>query len=682
MHKLWNSFTLILTALALAACGPTIFAQEAQPRPVAPAVATVQITPATAEAEVGKPLKFTAVAKDASGNTLNDKPSAWFAAPFDLAAADDTGTISFFQPGEVLVGALVGGKAGFTKVIVKATPVARIEIENVVKPIVVGGTAKLSATARSSNGNPRNDALIAWASDNPSVATIDAAGVVTGVAPGRATLRATSGSGSGNVAITVVKSTLTGLSIEPRTANARTGDVVRFNARAQGAGDQVDNFVARWAVTGDGATIGPDGGFVAERPGTYIVTATSGTHQSVASIVVAPRNVERDIEVVGHALSKDMTDGKGAVIPTAEQWIFGNYAYVSTIWDKLLVYDISDPAHPKLTDTIKVDARTVNDVSTTADGKIAVITREGASSRKNGIVFLDTSDMAHPKIVSEYTATVTGGVHSAFIDGHYVYLTDDTTGSMRVIDFRDVKNPKEVSRWQTESDVVTTIRTKEGETIAGRYLHDLQVKDGLAYLAYWRDGLVILDVGKGIKGGSPENPQLVSRLPFNHYELYGHGWLAGTHSVFRYKNYVFVGDEVFPPIFDIHDKKRIPVRGIIHVVDVSDIERPRKVAEYPVPEAGAHNMWVEDDIMYMGYYNGGGRIVDVSGELRGDLYRQGREIAHLWAGHPEGYRPNLPFTWGAQPHKGLIYFNDVNTGLWVVKLAGPKIKGSTTEPGK
>ncbi|HYO91890.1 MAG TPA: Ig-like domain-containing protein, partial [Pyrinomonadaceae bacterium] len=386
MRKFWNSFFLIWTAAVLAASGPTVLAQQTQPSPAAaPAIATVEITPATAEAEVGKPLKFTAIAKDASGNRLNEQPSAWFAAPFDLAAADDTGTISFFQPGEVLVGALVGGKAGFTKVIVKPTAVARVDITNVARPIVVGGTAKLSATARAANGNPRNDAVIAWASDNPSIATVDAAGVVTGVAPGSATLRATSGSGSGSATITVVKSTLTGLSIEPRTANARTGDVVRFNARAQGAGDQVDNFIARWAVTGDGATIDPDGGFVAERPGTYVVTATSGSHQAVASIVVAPRNVEREIQIVGHALTKDMLDGNGAVIPTAEQWIFGNYAYVSTIWDKLLVYDISDPAHPKLTDTIKVDARSVNDVSTTADGKIAVITREGASSRKNGI---------------------------------------------------------------------------------------------------------------------------------------------------------------------------------------------------------------------------------------------------------------------------------------------------------
>jgi len=123
------------------------------------------------------------------------------------------------------------------------------------------------------------------------------------------------------------------------------------------------------------------------------------------------------------------------------------------------------------------------------------------------------------------------------------------------------------------------------------------------------------------------------------------------------------------------------VRGIVHVVDVSDINQPRKVAEYPVPEGGAHNMWVEDDVMYVGYYSGGGRIVDVSGELRGDLYQQGREIARVWTGDPEGFRANLPFTWGAQPHKGLIYFNDINSGLWIMKLGEKIEKGSTTSPG-
>jgi hypothetical protein len=70
--------------------------------------------------------------------------------------------------------------------------------------------------------------------------------------------------------------------------------------------------------------------------------------------------------------------------------------------------------------------------------------------------------------------------------------------------------------------------------------------------------LIILDVGAGLKGGSPENPQFVSQLRFNHNELYGNGWLAGTHSVYRYKNYVFIGDEVFPGSSTSSQPKRFP----------------------------------------------------------------------------------------------------------------------------
>jgi plastocyanin len=661
------SYLLVLVVLSTS----KTFAQQSAPAP-AGKLSTVEITPATADIAVGQKVKFTVVAKDATGNVVDVKPSTWVAAPFDLAGVDESGTVSFFAPGEVLVGAIVNGKPTFTTVKVKIGPVARIDIDPVNTPLVVGATRKLSTVARGAEGNPRSDVVVSWISSNPSVATVDAAGVVMGISPGQAKITGTSGTGSGSVNVTVVKSSLTGLSIEPRSTSARTGDVVRFNVRAKSG--PAGNDAVRWTVSGPAATIDPDGGFVAELPGSYVITAASGPEEAVASVVVAPRNAERSLDVVGRVRVKDSA--------SAEEWIIGNHAYLSTIADKFMVYDISNPASPKLTDTIKVDARIINDISTTADGKILVISREGASNRKNGIAFYDTSDPAHPKLISEYTDTVTGGVHSAFVDGHYVYLTDDATGSMRVVSFANVKNPKEVARWEVQNQVATTIRTPEGDTIGGRYLHDVQVKDGLAYLAYWRDGLVILDVGNGIKGGSPEKPQLVSQLRFNHHELYGNGWLAGTHSVFRYRNYVFVGDEVFPPIFDIQSKQRFPVRGIVHVVDVRDINNPRKVAEYPVPESGAHNMWVEDDIMYMGYYNGGGRVVDVSGELRGDLYRQGREIGRLWAGDPEGFKVNLPFTWGAQPHKGLIYFNDLNSGIWIVKLGAPNEKGSTTHPGQ
>ena len=660
----------LFAIIAVALLSLNVLAQGPNAAATASAVKTVQITTSVKEAEVGQQVKVTAVATDASGNVVKEQPSTYFAGPFDIAAVDDDGNVKLFGAGEVTVGAIVGGKPGFTTFMVKAPGVKTVEIKAIKTPLVVGGNVPLEAVTRIFNGDPRTGVPINWSSDNAHVATVDAGGVVTAVGPGKATITAKSGTASTIITITVIKNNLRSLLVTAGARTARTGDVIRFAAK----GDPVSDVATRWSVSGSGATIDQDGGFVATMPGTYIVTASSGNISSSSSIVVAPRNLEREVTVVGRVLFKEFQG--------AEQWIIGNYAYYSTIADRFLVYDISDPANPKLTDTIKVDARLVNDIMTTADGKILVISREGASNRKNGIAFYDTSDPAHPKLISEYTATVTGGVHSAFVHDHYVYLTDDATGSMRVIDFADVKNPKEVARWQTEGPHVSTIRTKEGDQIAGRYIHDLQVKDGLAYLAYWHDGLVILDVGAGIKGGSPENPKLVSQLRFNHNELYGNGWLAGTHSVYRYRNYVFIGDEVFPGIFDIKSPKRVPVRGIVHIVDVSDINNPRKVAEYPVPEGGAHNIWVENDTMYVGYYSGGGRIVDVSGELRGDLYQQGREIARIWTGDPDGFRPNLPLTWGAQPHNGLIYFNDINSGLWIVKLGEKIEKGSTTSPGQ
>jgi hypothetical protein len=640
--------------------------------PAAPAstVKTVKVTASVKEAEVGQQVKLTAVATDAAGNVIKEQPSTYFAGPFDIAAVDDDGNVKLFGVGEVTVGAIVGGKPGLSTFMVKPPSVKTVEITPLKTPLVVGGNAPLEAVTRIFNGDPRTGVPVNWTSDNAQVATVDAAGVVTAVGPGKATITAKSGTASTTTTVTVIKNNLRSLLVTGAANTARTGDVIRFTAKADPAG----SVTTRWSVSGNGATIDQDGSFVASMPGTYIVSASSGNTSSSASIVVTPRDLERELTVVGRVLFKEFQG--------AEQWIIGNYAYLSTISDRFLVYDISDPANPKLTDTIKVDARLINDIMTTADGKILVISREGASNRKNGIAFYDTTDPAHPKLISEYTATVSGGVHSAFVHDHYVYLTDDATGSMRVIDFADVKNPKEVARWQTENPMAGMIKTKEGEQIAGRYIHDLQVKDGLAYLAYWHDGLVILDVGAGLKGGSPENPKFVSHLRFNHNELYGNGWLAGTHSVYRYRNYVFLGDEVFPAIFDLKSPKRTPVRGIVHVVDVSDINNPRKVAEYPVPEGGAHNMWVENDVMYIGYYSGGGRVVDVSGDLRGDLYQQGREVARIWTGDHNGFHPNLPLTWGAQPHNGLIYFNDINSGLWIVKLGEKIDKGSTTAPGQ
>jgi len=74
-----------------------------------------------------------------------------------------------------------------------------------------------------------------------------------------------------------------------------------------------------------------------------------------------------------------------------------------------------------------------------------------------------------------------------------------------------------------------------------------------------------------MKGGSPEKTQLVSQLRFittNSTERMA----GGTHSVFRYQELLFVGDEVFPPIFDLHAES--DSFGHRPLVDVADIKNP------------------------------------------------------------------------------------------------------------
>ena len=665
---------VLLLAAATIGALPTVAQKPLEPEQKADDksnIAVVEVTPGTATAAIGGKLQFKAVAKDKSGNTLPDPVKYWYAAPFDAAGAEQTGEISFFQPGEITVGALIGSKIGYAHVVVTKPHIVRIDVATPTAPLFAGGSHLLAATPRNPSGDPRIDIALTWTSGNPAIATVDTTGLVHALKPGRTSIRAIGDGVTGETSIEVVKPKFAKLLITPATISAKTGDVLHFSAK-DGKGETVAGEIM-WAVEGSGAQLFPDGAFVAERPGTYTVVAVAGDREASASVLATPRNVGREVEFVSRSMPQDEQ--------FAEEWIWDHYAYLSGISDKVFVYDIADPAHPVSSDPLKVDARIINDVSVTADGKIGVITREGASSRKNGIVFLDTSDPMHPKVLSEYTATVTGGVHSAYVNSHYVYLTDDATGSLRVIDFADVKNPREVARWQVESSgqMQTVLPEGEGVSTAGRYLHDVQVIDGLAYLAYWRDGVVILDVGNGIKGGSPEHPQFVSTYRFNYDELYGAGWLSGAHAVYRYKNYLFVGDEVFPAVFSLASHERIPVRGIAHVLDVTDITKPREVATYSVPEAGSHNIWVFDDVMYVGYYNGGARVLDVSGELRGELYNQGREIARYWSGDSKGYRPNLPFAWGAYPYKGVIYVNDVHSGLTAIKLGKWKAYSTTTE---
>jgi hypothetical protein len=497
-------------------------------------------------------------------------------------------------------------------------------------------------------------------------------GVVVGVAAGRAHVVARAGSVETRQPVEVVSGDGVRVELVPSRAQARQGDVVRMRAVVTDArGAAIEGLTPAWSFAPGQGMIDADGAFVGYGTGRYVVTANLGAESADAVLTLSARDVRRTVKVEGRLAR--------SAFHTSEVWVHpdGRHAYLGTTLggDRLYAIDVSTPGTPVITDSIVANTRQVNDLMVTADGKWMVFTREGAADRKNGIVIASTADPAHPRVVSEFTDGVTAGVHSAFVYTHprhgtHVYLTNSGNGSLDIIDINDPHTPRRVGNWMSR------------DTRAGRSLHDVDVQDGLAYVSYWSDGLVILDVGNGIKGGSPSNPVLVSNYRYNAESLYpgaaadwGPGFISGTHTAWRHKNYVFIGDEVFPPVAPTGtwDVANIRAYGRLQVIDVSDIERPRSVAWYEPEYGGVHNVWAAGDTLYVGAYNGGFRAFDVGGELRGDLAAQGRTLVEHMPGDANGVVPHKAMTWGAVVKDGLIYVNDMLSGLWILRIEPRRI---------
>ena len=106
------------------------------------------------------------------------------------------------------------------------------------------------------------------------------------------------------------------------------------------------------------------------------------------------------------------------------------------------------------------------------------------------------------------------------------------------------------------------------------------------------------------------------------------------------------------------------------MIDVSNIEKPKPVAWYEPEYGGVHNVWVAGDTLYMGAYDAGFRAFDISGELRGDLRAQQREIVHVNTADMDAVprSVNEANTWGVVVKDGLAYVNDNHSGLWIIRI--------------
>jgi hypothetical protein len=349
---------------------------------------------------------------------------------------------------------------------------------------------------------------------------------------------------------------------------------------------------------------------------------------------------------------------------SSDLWVYGNHAYTGT-WnfreaqgDVLNVWTLDPAGAPSLSDSVSVpNTGTVSDVQVSEDGQLLVLSSEGGGDlgQDGGIYAYTLADPAHPRLIGAASASC-GGVHTvslSVIDGEMYAFAAKNPG----FNGTAAQNEPALLIYNLGNPAVPKLVHRE--PIPPHYgIHDTFVRDGLAFVFAWDEGVIIYDVGIGIRDGSPGAPVEVSRIvpisrdgntPSAHNGWWFHNPVTGE------QRYLFVGQEGVGKVGSRSS-------GDIHVVDVSDLAHPAEVAFFHLDGAGTHNFWIDEpnQVLYAAYYNAGVVALDISGTLSGDL--SGRLLSQIQPGGTGN-----TYTWGVQLANGSLYAIDMLSGLWQLR---------------
>jgi hypothetical protein len=367
---------LLLTAL--------LQVQPAQPQLPASPIDRIAVTPANPSMNAQDTLRLHAQALDAAGNVvpgarLRFVPSS--GARFE-GTVEESGLVRSTATGTlpVTIIATVPGTAPVTQRVEVAMvpgPAARIAIGRAVDRLVVGQRVLLEATSLSALGDRRDD-RIAWRSSAAAVARVGPDGLLTAVAPGRATITASAGNARTEIAVQVVADDIGIITITPATSQASR----RLWSFTPGHG----------MIDEDGAFVGYEGARTPSSP----VSASAARWRRCSSSRATSAAPPRSWDACRARASRPRRSGSTRTAATCTSAAAAAATSCTPSTSAI-------PSQPFVTDSLVANTRRVNDVMTTPDGRYLVHTREGAADRRNGIVIAQVYDPAHPKVIAEFT---------------------------------------------------------------------------------------------------------------------------------------------------------------------------------------------------------------------------------------------------------------------------------------
>ncbi|HTC24939.1 MAG TPA: Ig-like domain-containing protein [Gemmatimonadales bacterium] len=171
-------------------------------------------------------------------------------------------------------------------------PVATVTVAPASPVVSVGAKAPLTPIPLATNGDTLSNRTFTWASGDAAIASVDAQGVVTGVAAGSTQITATAEAKSGSVTLTVSTTAVNSVTVTPTTTTVDVGGTATLTGAAFATGGApLPGRVFSWASSNTSVAAVTSLGVVhGIAPGTATITGTSEGKSATATVtvVIAP----------------------------------------------------------------------------------------------------------------------------------------------------------------------------------------------------------------------------------------------------------------------------------------------------------------------------------------------------------------------------------------------------------
>ncbi|HEX6816160.1 MAG TPA: Ig-like domain-containing protein [Gemmatimonadaceae bacterium] len=252
-----------------------------------PAVASVQLTPSSADILVGDVLQLAATPRDADGNALTGRTITWSSSTPSVAAVSSSGSVEGVAQGTATITATSEGISSTADITVSPLTPDTVVVSPASVSIQPRQTAQLTASVRDPNGQTMST-TVSWSTGDPSLAAVSNTGLVTGVSTGTTTVTASAGKKKTRIKITVAQAAAASVTVSPSSTSLTQGATAQLGATVKDdSGNVLTGSIIAWSSNKTSvATVSASGLVTAQGAGDATITATSGGVSGTASVAV------------------------------------------------------------------------------------------------------------------------------------------------------------------------------------------------------------------------------------------------------------------------------------------------------------------------------------------------------------------------------------------------------------